>query len=149
MIAKRIIIHCSATPNGKPVDISEIRKWHLANGWSDVGYHLVIQPDGEAQKGRGLNVQGAHCEGENQDSIGICLIGMDKFTRKQFDVLRYQLDAITMLYSIPKWNVFGHYQFKSAQKQGKLCPNISINNLLAWYLCLQDKAIEDNLLKTF
>jgi len=147
MMPTRVIVHCSASKNGARVDISEIEKWHLARGFKKVGYHMVIQPDGEVQKGRALNEQGAHCEGENEDSIGICLIGLDKFTMQQLDALRYQLDAICLIYPIKKWRVYGHYQFKSAITQGKTCPNIEVNRLLSWYLMHDYEAIHPYILK--
>jgi len=55
-----VTIHCSDTTNGSDYDIERIRADHLARGFNDVGYHLVIQPDGTAQNGRGLNAIGAH-----------------------------------------------------------------------------------------
>lgn len=141
MTPTRVILHCSVTPNGKRVDISEITKWHQARGFKTVGYHMALQPDGEVQRGRSLKEVGAHCEGENHDSIGICLIGTDRFTRAQFKALRYQLESLRVTYSIHDWAVYGHYQFQSAIKQGKTCPNIEINRLLYWYLCNDDAAI--------
>ena len=46
------ILHYSATPEGKPFDVKDIRVWHVnGNGWSDVGYHFVIKLDGTIQKG--------------------------------------------------------------------------------------------------
>jgi N-acetylmuramoyl-L-alanine amidase len=147
MTPQKIIVHCAATPNGKFVGIDKITEWHKERGWRTCGYHICVEPDGEVERGRPLNVVGAHCEGENYDSIGICLIGNDKFTQKQFDALRYQLDSIRVVYPIPPWAIYGHYQFPSAVKQGKLCPNIPINNLLAWYLTHDEKAIAQYVLK--
>jgi hypothetical protein len=143
----RIIVHCSATENGKRVGIEEITKWHIGRGFKTVGYHIVIEPDGEVERGRPLNEVGAHCEGANHDSIGICLIGNDKFSLKQFDVLRYQIESILMTYPIRKWDVYCHRQFGSAIKQGKTCPNIPINNLLHWLDSRDDSALELYLLK--
>ena len=40
------IVHCSDSVTG---DVREIRQWHLARGWNDVGYHFVIRPDGEVE----------------------------------------------------------------------------------------------------
>lgn len=42
----RIILHCSATPEGRDIDAAIIRKWHTnpqpyGRGWSDIGYHYV------------------------------------------------------------------------------------------------------------
>jgi N-acetylmuramoyl-L-alanine amidase len=79
------IIHCSDSPTG---DVTEIRKWHLARGWNDVGYHYIIRRDGEIEVGRTLDVIGAHCEGQNSISVGTCLVGRDVFTAKQFESLR-------------------------------------------------------------
>ena len=42
----KIIVHCTATPEGREVDVDEIRKWHVdERGWSDVGYHFHIKLD--------------------------------------------------------------------------------------------------------
>jgi len=147
MTPTRVILHCSATKNNEKCDISEIRKWHLERGFKDVGYHIVVQPDGEIQRGRALNEVGAHCEGENADSIGICLIGNDKFTVYQFDALKYQIDGIRMLYNISEWDIYCHYQFESAIKRGKTCPNIPINNILGWYVGRSYKALNNFLIK--
>tara|TARA_R110001632_G_scaffold56213_1_gene137665 strand:+ start:812 stop:1246 length:435 start_codon:yes stop_codon:yes gene_type:complete len=71
-----IIVHCSATPEGREVDIDTIRGWHVnERGWSDIGYHYVIYLDGSIHKGRSLKKQGAHTKGHNKNSIGICYIG--------------------------------------------------------------------------
>lgn len=147
MKARKIIVHCSDSPNGKWNDIESIRRFHKApppegRGWSDIGYHAVIQPDGSTQNGRGLNEVGAHCSGENHDSIGICLIGKDKFTLEQLISLKSLVDTIRRTYDIPKWAVYCHNQFASAQAQGKTCPNLDVNRLLFWLWCEDLKAIE-------
>lgn len=142
MIPKRITIHCSASKNGERYPASEIKRFHVEQkGWTDIGYHLVCQPDGEVETGRALNKIGAHVEGANEDNIGICLIGSDKFTLRQFDSLRYKIDSIRMLYDIPVWEIWTHAQFSSAVRQGKTCPNIPINVILAWYIGNYNKAL--------
>jgi N-acetylmuramoyl-L-alanine amidase len=78
------IIHCSDSTFG---DVKEIRKWHLARGFKDIGYHFIIRQDGEIEMGRALNEIGAHCRGHNMQSVGTCLIGQSKFTAKQFTSL--------------------------------------------------------------
>ena len=40
-----------------------------------IGYHKVIRRDGTIEAGRHLNMAGAHVEGYNGQSIGICLVG--------------------------------------------------------------------------
>ena len=142
MTPYRVTIHCSATNNGERLDISVIDQWHRDRGWTGVGYHMVIQPDGEVQNGRPLNVQGAHVEGENKGNIGICLIGTSKFKSRQIDSLRSRLDSVLMMYSIKPWEIWAHNQFQSAIKQGKVCPGIPINSILAWYIGHHEKALE-------
>lgn len=73
-----IIIHHSASKDGNAYDALTIREMHLGKGWSDVGYHaLVEQVDDEfiVTLGRPLNIMGAHAKGFNERSIGICFIG--------------------------------------------------------------------------
>ena len=52
---KRIVLHCSATIEGKEYSVDTIRKWHTNKGWSDIGYHYVIQLDGTISQGRHIN----------------------------------------------------------------------------------------------
>lgn len=70
-----IVVHCSATPEGRDVTAATIRSWHLAKGWADIGYHFVIRLDGSIETGRPLAKAGAHVEGHNARTIGICYVG--------------------------------------------------------------------------
>lgn len=70
-----IIIHCADTPEGRDDSIEDIRRWHKARNFKDVGYHYVIRLDGTLEKGRMIEDVGAHCTGHNAESIGICYIG--------------------------------------------------------------------------
>lgn len=72
----KLIVHCSATPEGRDVKTETIKDWHVnGNHWKDIGYHYVIELDGSIHKGRDENVIGAHCSGQNANSIGICYVG--------------------------------------------------------------------------
>jgi hypothetical protein len=56
--------------------IAEIRRWHVQQrGWRDIGYHWVIDRDGAVAPGRKETEVGAHVEGHNRGTIGICLLG--------------------------------------------------------------------------
>ena len=102
-----IIVHSSATTKRQNIGVDEIRKWHLARGWSDIGYHFVITRDEALQHGRDRDVVGAHAFGQNFDSLGICLVGgvaLDgktaefNFTRGQLAVLADLLHDLTAVY---------------------------------------------------
>jgi N-acetylmuramoyl-L-alanine amidase len=118
---ERHIIHCSASEFG---DVAEIRKWHIARGWRDVGYHFVIRQDGEIELGRTLPEIGAHCEGFNATSVGTCLIGTTKFTPAQFARLK---KIHTMLQALfPGITYHGHRDFNLH----KTCPNFEVAGVL-------------------
>lgn len=68
----RVIVHHSLSAD---VPLSMVREWHLARGWSDIGYHYIIHEDGKTEQGRSQELVGAHAFGRNGDSIGICLMG--------------------------------------------------------------------------
>ena len=134
-VPKRATVHCTATPNGKRVNVEAIREDHMKNrGWSDIGYHMIIQPDGEVANGRPLNIVGAHVEGDNIGNLGIAMAGTDLFSIEQFNSLAYKLQALKQGFNIPLWEVYTHNQFKSAIAQGKRCPCISINHLLGFLM---------------
>lgn len=71
----KIVIHCAATKPDQDVGVFEIRRWHKARGWRDVGYHYVIRLDGAIEVGRDENDVGAHASGYNSTSIGVCVVG--------------------------------------------------------------------------
>jgi N-acetylmuramoyl-L-alanine amidase len=121
---KEIIVHCSATPEGRNVDVAEITKWHLARGFKTIGYHYVIYLDGSVHKGRNEDEVGAHCLNHNSISIGICYIGglakdaktsKDTRTEAQKTALTELLKELKSRY--PKAKIYGHRDF--AQKD---CP---------------------------
>lgn len=70
-----VVVHCSATKEGKDFDVEDVRRWHKERGFTDVGYHAVIKLDGRVQNGRPLGEAGAHARGFNSRSLGICYIG--------------------------------------------------------------------------
>lgn len=71
-----IIIHCTATPEGKDVTVEQLRNEHVKNrGFSDIGYHYVVYRNGHVMDGRDVDKVGAHCTNHNAHSIGIAYVG--------------------------------------------------------------------------
>ncbi len=91
-IINEIIVHCSATREGFDYTVSDITKWHKQRGFSTIGYHYVVYRDGSIHTGRDINISGAHCDGHNSHSVGICYIGG----------LENRLNPKTGKYDIPK-----------------------------------------------
>lgn len=122
---KELIVHCSATPEGKDFTVSQIKQWHLQRGFSDIGYHYVIYRDGSIHIGRDESVIGAHCTGHNTNSIGVCYIGgvatdgkapKDTRTAKQKQSLVKLLKELKVKY--PQASIHGHRDFAN-----KACPS--------------------------
>jgi N-acetyl-anhydromuramyl-L-alanine amidase AmpD len=111
-----IVVHCSATRAASDIGADEIRQWHVKdNGWSDIGYHAVIRRDGDIELGRHFDVAGAHVQGQNMRSVGVCLVGglaadantaENNFTDEQFAALKKVVAFLTDLY--PTAEVLGH-----------------------------------------
>lgn len=133
------IIHCADTPNGKHFTVEDIDDWHQERGFNrsesyvqgfnkglhHIGYHFVIYVDGSVHTGRSDAEVGAHAQGYNSNSIGICMIGRDKFTTEQWASLEALLNELKEKY--PKLRVKGHYQ---VDMHGKTCPNFDVPNYI-------------------
>lgn len=126
----RIILHCSATPEGRDIDAETIRGWHVnGNGWADIGYHYVIKLNGEIESGRPLDTKGAHTKGHNDDSIGICYIGgMDAEMNPKDTMFECQEEAFReLVFSLRMvWDreltLHGHNEFSD-----KACPSFKVS----------------------
>lgn len=122
---KLLIVHCSDTPNEKELEASDIHKMHLGFGWDGIGYHKIILRSGEIQNGRPEYWVGAHVKGKNDISFGVCLIGRDYFTEKQYISLEKVLKEWKVKY--PKANILGHCD---TGKTLKTCPNFNVGEWL-------------------
>lgn len=135
-----IIIHATATrPNwwaGRRTQrkVNEIRRWHVEErGWSDIGYHFLIDRDGTVAKGRPIERIGAHVRGHNTGTIGISLFGgfgssaddefEDNFTEAQNVALRKLISELSEKYGIEK--ISGHNEYAA-----KACPGFSVKDWL-------------------
>lgn len=119
----KIIVHCSATKEGKAFTANDITRWHKERGFATIGYHYVVLLDGTIQQGRAEMVMGAHCKGYNANSIGICYIGgldengksKDTRTPEQKKSLLELLKRLKKDY--PNATIHGHREFAN-----KDCP---------------------------
>lgn len=129
-----IVVHCSATREGKDFTVEDIRRWHKQRGFSDIGYHYVIYRDGTIKTGRSLCVAGAHCIGHNSNSIGVCYIGgLDSKGKRAKDTrTEAQKDALVALLChlkrrFPKAVIHGHNYFAN-----KACPSFNAEKEYEW-----------------
>lgn len=122
---KEVIVHCSATPEGKDFTVADIKRWHLARGFSDIGYHYVIYRDGSIHIGRDESIIGAHCTGHNTNSIGVCYIGgcvSNGKTPKDTRTLQQKQSLVKLLKELktkyPQASIHSHRDFAN-----KACPS--------------------------
>jgi N-acetylmuramoyl-L-alanine amidase len=116
------------------VGVKEIRGWHKNQGWSDIGYHIVIRRDGKVEKGRALDAVGAHVANFNASSVGVCMVGgvsqkdytkaENNFTPAQWASLKTVIADLVKRY--PKAKVRGHRDFP---RVAKACPSF---DAIAW-----------------
>lgn len=114
-----LVVHCSDT--GNELTAIDIHKMHLDFGWDGIGYHKIILRDGTIENGRPEYWIGAHVKGKNKKSLGVCLIGRDKFTNKQFSSLKIILNKWKLKY--PKAKIVGHCDTGDTLKT---CPNFDV-----------------------
>lgn len=158
-----IIIHCAATQNGdslfrphpnggaKIPPVAMIDGWHRQRGFkrsaearqrfnpqlTSIGYHYVIYTNGASVSGRAEWEIGAHVAGQNSRSIGICLVGTDKFTKAQWATLAELVRLLQKQY--PRARVLGHRDY-SPDLNGngiiepwewtKICPGFAVADWL-------------------
>lgn len=123
----KIILHSSATPDGREHTVADIEGWHKARGFAKIGYHYVLYLDGSVHKGRNETEVGSHCLGFNTNSIGVCYVGgtdaagkpKDTRTAAQKASLLKLVAELKVKY--PSASVHGHKEFAA-----KACPSFDV-----------------------
>ena len=123
----KIILHSTATPEGRDIDAEDIKRWHIMKGWATIGYHYVVKLDGTIQNGRSVHDVGAHTKGLNRTSIGVVYVGgcddshkaKDTRTTEQCMALANLLEALMDMY--PNATLHGHNEFAA-----KACPSFNV-----------------------
>ncbi len=120
-----IIVHCTATAEGKNFKAADIDRWHKAKGWNGIGYHHVVDLDGTVEPGRPENEVGAHCLKHNANSIGVVYVGglaSDGKTPKDTRTPQQKAALVKLLTELkrryPNATIHGHRDFAA-----KACPS--------------------------
>jgi len=141
---ERVVIHCTATEAGKDYTVADVRKWHKARGFRDIGYHFLIHLDGTIERGRPWDQPGAHAKGYNNTSIGIAYVGglvdgkpYDTRTEEQKHALRACKRMMRAMF--PTIDVCGHRDLSvdlngdgviSKNEWLKACPSFDVKTEL-------------------
>jgi len=137
-LINKIILHTSATPDGKDFTVQDIDRWHKERGFKKIGYHYVIYRNGEVHQGRKEEEIGAHCIGYNKTSIGICYIGgmdennkypRDTRTVEQKESMYRLVKELMEKYNLTLMDIHCHNEFAD-----KACPCFDVNDFREEYL---------------
>ena len=132
-----LVIHCLATMPYMDFGMNDVTQWHTApkprgRGWKYPGYHGLFRFDGKFERGRDVDIAGAHARGFNARSIGVALVGgldgskrpsPDAYTRAQWRELRKFVDEFKAMY--PDAKIVGHNELGN-----KACPSFSVQDWL-------------------
>lgn len=150
-----IILHTSATRpdwmQGKTTwaKRQEIKRWHVQDrGWSDIGYHYLIDRDGTVVNGRPVIRAGAHVRGHNAHSIGICLLGgrggtkddkfYDHYTEAQMKSLKELIAKLRKDFPEIEKNITGHNQYAN-----KGCPCFYVPHYLTKLIGQTEQPVQE------
>ena len=117
---KRIILHHA---EASQCTAEDIHRWHLNNGWAGAGYHFLVRKDGSIYRLRPENKVGAHAQGANSNSIGICFEGAymtETMPQAQIDAGKELVAYLKEKYDISK--VQAHRDVCSTSCPGKNFP---------------------------
>ena len=137
-----LVIHCTATPEGREVSAAEIRRWHTApisqggRGWKQVGYTDMVHLDGRVERLVNNNedaqvdawevTNGA--AGYNNVSRHIVYVGgcdkagkpKDTRTEAQREALKHYVEDFHARF--PQVKIVGHHELNP----GKACPSFDV-----------------------
>lgn len=120
-----LVVHHSAfyKASGRAtlLEVQRLHRWD--RGWADVGYHFMLDGDGAIYAGRDLAVRGAHTQGRNTSSAGVCLLGDFRYRAPS----PAQWDA---LIALGRWLVaeleLTHIAAHSQFNEGTVCPGARV-----------------------
>lgn len=124
-----VVLHHAAAKACSPYQVDS---WHKANGWTGIGYHYFVRKDGTIYRGRPEWATGAHAQGKNHESIGICAEGnYDEeyiMPDAQKDSIQELLRDIKLRY--PNTTVKGHRNVGATSCPGKYYP---LSEMMTFY----------------
>jgi hypothetical protein len=133
------VTHWTDTFSNQNITARDIHAWHLDKNFSGCGYHYVIQRDGKLQRGRPLNIKGAHslAYGHDTYSIGIAFVGgfncpsgtknpdkflsSDSFTEEQWNTYAMFVESFYTVW--PGGQAWGH---NDTTDNGKIDPGFDV-----------------------
>ena len=110
--------------------VQDIHATHKAKGWSGIGYHFFVRKDGTIYSGRPIWAIGAHVQGMNNCSIGICAEGAymtETMPAAQKAAIARLIDYLKTNY-YPNAKIVGHREIGDSDCPGKNFPLEELKN---------------------
>jgi N-acetylmuramoyl-L-alanine amidase len=126
-ITKFVVHHSASDP--ERTSVQDIRDWHRARGFDDVGYHRIITSLAMLEPGRDLTYVPAAQKGENTGTFTVCVVGdntkeVHRWRREQVLTLMKLWVAVKTIW--PRCEPFGHRDLAT----GTECPGVDIRRML-------------------
>ncbi|MGL4656431.1 MAG: N-acetylmuramoyl-L-alanine amidase [Sarcina sp.] len=129
-----VLHHIEASRPGQTIPVTDVHQWHLANGWTGIGYHFYVTKTGKVYRGRPENAIGAHAKQFNKDSIAIAVegrYGVENMPAIQRTMVEKLGGYLRGKYSIE--NIKGHGELMPTSCPGGKYPLNGIRNNIAKY----------------
>lgn len=152
MKIEKIVIHHTASMVDH--DVYDIDNWHKSRKFKwkykdesgHIGYHYAVDFNAKVHTAfneaylldkikcvksimRPIQVQGAHCEGHNHNSLGVALMGSFYFTANQTWAIGNLVYNLLKQYKLEIDDVYGHYELKET-----VCPAFDMDGFREKYV---------------
>lgn len=109
-------------PRDSAARLEQIRSSHVnGRGWADIGYHFIVDPQGRVWEGRPATFQGAHIKDQNENNLGILVLGNFQLQRPTPAALA-SLDRLLVMqmsrYRVPLARVRTHRELARTECPG-------------------------------
>jgi len=118
----KITIHHTATPLPDSISstarLRQIQSYHIdTKGWCDIGYHYLVDWNGELWQGRDETVIGAHVANNNTSNVGISFMGTYNSANPTSGQMEHVADLMAWLhdrYGVPlsRSYIKGHREYR-------------------------------------
>ena len=124
---KYIVLHCTATSKDTKVE-NIVKYWKERLGWKNVGYHFIIEDDGQVTQLQPLSKPSNGVKGYNSNSIHVSYIGGKDFDDRSVEQRAAQEGIIKALHAVyPDAEILGHCDFPNVSKS---CPRFDVKQWL-------------------
>jgi hypothetical protein len=121
-------IRSVSTQSGAKNALRSMQAYHMdGRNWGDLGYHFIIDPQGQIYEGRAMYWQGAHAgkdkngNNNNPGNIGVCLIGnfdVDRPSAASLRALKKLVHSLRTQHRISAQSVRGHMDWSQTECPG-------------------------------